>query len=62
LAPSVSQSKAEVRHRSWPQGYCYQHIQAINVSIDQYAAAALGNRNYFLNKPYGVGGKGDKIP
>ena len=22
------------------------------VSIDQYAEAAAGNRNYFLNKPY----------
>jgi len=23
--------------------------------IDQYAEKALGNRDYFLNKPYGVG-------
>jgi hypothetical protein len=25
-------------------------------NIDQYAEAALGNREYFLNKPYGIGG------
>ena len=35
--------------------YCYQHVQAIAVAIDQYAEKALGNRDYFLNKPYGVG-------
>ena len=29
--------------------------QAITVAIDQYAEKALGNRDYFLNKPYGVG-------
>jgi hypothetical protein len=29
-------------------------VQAI-VAIDQYAEKALGNRDYFLNKPYGVG-------
>jgi hypothetical protein len=52
----------EVRRRATREGYCYQHVQAIIVSIDQYAEAALGNRNYFLNKPYGAGGKGDKIP
>ena len=26
------------------------------MAIDQYAEAALGNREYFLNKPYGIGG------
>jgi hypothetical protein len=30
------------------------------MSIDQYAEAAPGN--YFLNRPYGIGGKGDAIP
>ena len=25
------------------------------VAIDKYAEKALGNRDYFLNKPYGVG-------
>jgi hypothetical protein len=37
------------------EGHCYQHVQAITVAIDQYAEKALGNRDYFLNKPYGVG-------
>jgi hypothetical protein len=30
-------------------------VQAITVAIDRYAEKALGNRDYFLNKPYGVG-------
>ena len=34
----------------------YHHVQAIIVSIDQYAESALGNREYFLNRPYGIGG------
>jgi hypothetical protein len=36
----------------------------IIVAIDQYAESALGNREYFLNKPYGVGGSTmrDDIP
>ena len=38
------------------EGWCYPHVQAITVSIDQYAEAALGNRDYFLNKPYSIGG------
>ncbi len=46
---------AELRQRAAREGYCYQHVQAIVVAIDQYAEAALGNRGYFLNKPYGVG-------
>jgi hypothetical protein len=25
------------------------------VAIDQYAEAAMGNREFFLNKPYGIG-------
>ena len=36
---------------------------SIIVSIDQYAEAALGNREYFLNKPHGIGGgRNDHIP
>jgi hypothetical protein len=46
---------AEVRQRAAREGYCYQHVQAITVAIDQYAEKALGNRDYVLNKPYGVG-------
>jgi hypothetical protein len=54
---------AEVRHRATREGWCYQHVQAIIVSIDQYAESALGNRNYFLNRPYGIGaGKKGEAP
>jgi hypothetical protein len=45
---------ADVRQRATREGYCYQHVQAITVAIDQYAEKALGN-DYFLNKPYRVG-------
>ena len=59
--PPWIKALAEVRRRATLEGWCHQHVQAIIVSIDQYAEAALGNRDYFLNKPYGVGGgrKGD---
>ena len=46
---------AELRQRATREGHCYQHVPAITVAIDQYAEKALGNRDYFLNKPYGVG-------
>jgi hypothetical protein len=32
----------------------YQHVQAIIVAIDQYAEAATGNRDFFLNRPPGA--------
>jgi len=33
------------------------------VAIDQYTEAALGNRDFFLNKPYGIGGTAkDNLP
>jgi hypothetical protein len=32
------------------------------LAIDQYAETALGNREYFLNKPHSIGGKGGNIP
>jgi hypothetical protein len=43
------------------EGAGYHHVQAIIVSIDQYAESALGNRGYFLNRPHAIGGskKGD---
>ena len=41
--------------RATREGHCFQHVQAITIAIDQYAEKALGNRDYFLNKPYGVG-------
>lgn len=46
---------AEVRHRATREGWCYQHVQAIIVAIDQYAETALGNRDYFLNRPHKAG-------
>ena len=59
--PPWIKALAEVRHRACLEGYCYHHVQAIIVSIDQYAETALGNREFFLNRPYGVGSgsKGD---
>jgi hypothetical protein len=50
-----SKALAELRQRATREGYYYQHVQAITVAIDQYAEKALGNRDYFLNKPHGVG-------
>lgn len=35
------------------------HVQAISFAIDQYAGAATGNRNCFLDKPHRSRGKGD---
>jgi hypothetical protein len=51
----------DVRRKATREGWCYQHVQALIVAIDQYAEAATGNREYFLNKPYSIGGsrKGD---
>jgi hypothetical protein len=39
------------------EGWRYQHVQAIIVEIDQYAEAATGNRDFFLNKPPNLVGK-----
>jgi hypothetical protein len=61
--PPWIKALAEVRHLACREGWCYPHVQAIIVSIDQYAEAALGNRDFFLNRPYGIGGgKADNIP
>jgi hypothetical protein len=35
---------AELRLRATREGYCYQHVQAITVAIDQYAEKTLGDR------------------
>ena len=61
VSPPWIKALAEVRHLACREGWCFQHVQAIIVSIDQYAEKALGNWEYFLNKPYGIGGsrKGD---
>ena len=61
--PPWIKALAEVRQKAMREGYCYQHVQAIAVAIDQYAEAALGNRDYFLNKPYSIGGdRKDHVP
>ena len=44
----------DVRRKATREGWCYQHVQAIIVSIDQYAEAATGNRDYFLSKPASI--------
>jgi hypothetical protein len=51
----------DVRARATREGWCYQHVQAIIVSIDQYAEAATGNREYFLNKPHSAGGSQTRV-
>jgi hypothetical protein len=43
------------RRLSTREGWCHRHVQALQVAIDQYAEAALGNRDFFLNKPQGTG-------
>jgi hypothetical protein len=53
--PPWIKALAEVRRLAPREGWRYQHVQAIIVSIDQYAEAALGNREFFL-KPHGIGG------
>jgi hypothetical protein len=54
--PAWLKALAEVRRFGPREGRCNQHVQAIMLSIDQYAESALGNRDFFLNKPYGIGG------
>jgi hypothetical protein len=47
----------DVRRKATREGWCRAHVEAIIVAIDQYAEAATGNREYFLNKPYSIGGR-----
>ena len=54
--PAWLKALAEVRRMAPRQGYCFLHVQAIIVAIDQYAEAVTGNREYFLDKPYSIGG------
>ncbi|MBT1515721.1 hypothetical protein KIP88_35160 [Bradyrhizobium sp. SRL28] len=54
--PPFIKALAELRQLATREGYCYQHVQAITVAIAQYAEKALGNREYFLNKPQSIGG------
>ena len=61
--PPCINALAEVRLLAPREGYCFHHVQAIIVAIDQYAEKALGNREYFLNKPHAIGGgRNDHIP
>jgi hypothetical protein len=60
--PPWIKALAEVRLRAPREGWCYQHVQAIIVAIDQYAEAALGNREFFLNKPHSIDGKKEPAP
>jgi hypothetical protein len=60
--PPWIKALAEVRHRATREGYCYHHVQAIIVAIDQYAETALGNREYFLNRPFSAGDRRDNVP
>jgi hypothetical protein len=60
--PPWIRALADVRHMGTREGYCYHHVQAIMLAIDQYAETALSNREFFLNKPHGIGGKKDDIP
>ena len=54
--PPFLKALAEVRRIGVHEGWCYYQVQAIMMSIDQYAEAATGNREFFWNKPYGIGG------
>ena len=47
---------AEVRRIGVHEGWCFHHVQAILVAIDQYAEAATGNREFFWNNPHSAGG------
>jgi hypothetical protein len=49
--PPFLRALEETRRLATREGWCYQHVQAIIVAIDQYAETATGNRDFFLNKP-----------
>jgi hypothetical protein len=48
--PPWIKALAEVRHLAAREGWCYQHVQAITVAIDQYAESALGNRDFLFEQ------------
>jgi hypothetical protein len=61
--PAMDQSSGRGPALSPARALVLPSIQAIIVAIDQYAEAALGKREFFLNKPYGIGGRArDNIP
>ena len=53
--PEFLKALDHARRLSTREGWCRAHIEAIQVSIDQYAEAAFGNREFFLNKPHSIG-------
>jgi hypothetical protein len=62
--PPFLKALAEARRIAVHEGWCYHHVQAILISIDQYAEAATGNREFFWNKPLSIGRgrRSDNIP
>jgi hypothetical protein len=54
--PPFLKALAEVRKIGVHEGWCYHHVQAIMLAIDQYAEAATGNREFFWNRPHSTGG------
>ena len=55
--PPWIKALAEVRRLAPREGWRYQHVQAIIVAIDQYAEAALGNRESRLSKRTSTSGE-----
>ncbi|MBR0845550.1 hypothetical protein JQ607_35630 [Bradyrhizobium liaoningense] len=53
--PEFLKALDHARRLSCREGWCRMHVEAIQVAIDQYAEAALGNREFFLNKPHSIG-------
>jgi hypothetical protein len=49
--PPFLDALAKARDIAVQEGWCYHHV-----SIDQYAEAATGNRQYFQNRPRSIGG------
>ncbi|MGY4364497.1 hypothetical protein ACVW1A_000562 [Bradyrhizobium sp. LB1.3] len=45
--PEFLKALDQARRLSCFEGWCRMHIEAIQVAIDQYAEAALGNREFF---------------
>lgn len=52
--PEFLKSLEKTWRLSCHEGWCRAHIEAIQVSIDQYAEAAMCNREFFLNKPHSI--------
>jgi hypothetical protein len=45
--PPWIKALADVRSLGTREGYCFEHVQAVMLTIDQYAETALGNRQFF---------------